>query len=516
MVRISAKSRRIESEISRMSLLRYGLPSALFMTAAAGGAWAQTIPGALTPLPPAAVGPSATVAPIAPAPPTTTVVETAPAPALAPAPADAPPPLGATVAAPVPVQAAQLRAPDLFSADAGQPTGLPSDLWKGASADLARAVMPMLVQKPVSPAAAAFAHRVMTTPGQAPDGAGQDADLAAARIYVTLSLGDPLGARTMLEHTPGVRQSAALSQVAAEADLVLGREDEACGLGDNLVAGKDGPYWRRLRAYCLLRAGDKPGAQLAYDLTEEQAKDDIYKRLMSAAVAGTPPGEVSLRNGIEYAISRRLQLDLAPAMDKAWAPIATAVAMDSSAQATAQAAAASRVARRIADTSRASSLNPAVRDAALSLADNKLSADLAERLAAAGAGGSMEAQQALGIYAAAGAPGTGRVRAAFAGFDIGRSAASQARLLELDALSVGGSKGDAALLALWLAADAGEAGPVPADRARIIRALRRAGFDQDARNYALEGLLALTPPPPPPPPPPKAKPKPVKKPRRGN
>ena len=163
---------------------------------------------------------------------------------------------------------------------------------------------------------------------------------------MVLSLGDPVGARTMLEHTPGVRQSAALSQVAAEADLVLGREDEACGLGDNLVAGKDGPYWRRLRVYCLLKAGDKPGAQLAYDLTAEQAKDDIYKRLMSAAVAGTPPGEVSLRNGIEYAISRRLQLDLAPAMDKAWAPIVTMVAMDPSAQALSMAGARSSCRRR--------------------------------------------------------------------------------------------------------------------------------------------------------------------------
>jgi hypothetical protein len=468
-----------------MSLLRYGLPSALFMTAAAAGAWAQ----APAPAPPAEAQPPAQALPTPPPP---------------------------TVAAPVPVQAAPLQAPDLFSADAGTATGLPSDLWKGASADLARAVMPMLLQKPVSPAAAAFAHRVMATASQAPDGAGHDADLAAARIYVVLSLGDPVGARAMLEHTPGVRQSAALSQVAAEADLVLGREDEACSLGDSLAAGKDAPYWRRLRAYCLLKAGDKPGAQLAYDLTAEQAKDDIYKRLMSAAVSGSPPGEVSLRNGIEYAISRRLKLDLAPAMDKAWAPVVTMVAMDASAQSAAQAAAASRVARRLADTSRASSLNPAVRDAALSLSDNHLDLNLAERLAAAGAGGSMEAQQALALYAAAGAPGTARVRAAFAAFDIGRSAASQARLLELDAVSVGGSKGDTALLALWLAADVGEAGPVPADRARIVRAMRRAGFDQDARAYALEGLLALQPPPPPPPPPPKAKPKPVKKLRRGN
>jgi hypothetical protein len=470
--------------------------SAAALALAAGSAFAQTqMPAALTPPPPAATS--------------STPLATAPPPAPDPTPAPPPPPPPApvlTAAAPAPVQAAPLQAPDLFSADAGQATGLPSDLWKGASLDLAHTVIPMAVTRPMSPAAQAFALRLMSTPGVAPDGGGSDVELAAARIYVVLSLGDPIGARTMLEHTPGVRQSAALSQVAAEADLVIGREDEACSLGDNLVAGKDGPYFRRLRAYCLLKAGDKAGAQLAYDLTEEQAKDDVYKRLMGAAVSGQTAGQQpSLRNGLEYALSRQMGLDLAPAMDKAWPPIDTMMARDPQAQAPAQAAAAAAIARRQADMNRASSLNPAVRDAALSVADDKLSPDLAERLAAAGASGAMEAQQALALYAAAGAPGTGRVRSAFASFDIGQAKANQARMLELDAVSTRGAKGDAALIALWLMMDAGEAGPTPADRARIARALNVAGFAADSRRYALEGLLALQPPPPPPPPPPPAK-----------
>jgi hypothetical protein len=422
------------------------------------------------------------------------------------------------------VQAAPLQAPDLFSADAGRSTGLTSDLWKGASADLARRVIPMAATRPLSPAAGVFAVRVMSTSATAPEGAGFDADLAAARIAVVLSGGDPLGARTMLEHTPGVRQSAALSQVAAEADLVLGREDEACTLGDTLAAGKDAPYFRRLRAYCLVKAGDKAGAQLAYDLTAEQAKDDIYKRLMSAAVSGAPAAgqPASLRNGLEYALSKRLGLDLVPALDKAWPPIAAAVAQDPSAPAALQAAAAAQLARRQADLGKASSLNPVVLQAAQSLADNRLTPDLAEQLAAQGASGQGVAQQALALYAAAGAPGAARVRAAFAGFDLGPARASQARMLELDAVSAAGNRGDTALLALWLMADAGEAGPGVADRARIVRALNRAGFGEDARRYALEGVLGVQTLAPPPtalaPPPPKAvakpAPKPAKKPVR--
>jgi hypothetical protein len=413
------------------------------------------------------------------------------------------------------VEAAPLQAPDLFAADAGRPTGLPPDLWKGASLALARTVIPLAAVKPMTPAAQAFALRLMSTSASAPEGGGSDADLAAARINVVLSLGDPMGARAMLERTPGVRQSAALSQAAAEADLVLGREDEACSLGDNLAVGKDGPYFRRLRAYCLLRAGDKPGAQLAYDLTAEQAKDEVYKRLMGAAVSGAAAGQQpSLRNGLEYALSRRMGLDLTPAMDKAWAPIATVVARDPTAPAQTQAAAAAQIARREADMSRAASLNPAVAAAAQSVAGpGPLDPQLAERLATAGASGSQEAQQALALYAAAGAPGSAAVRAAFAAFDIGPARASQAKLLELDAVSAAGAKGDSALLALWAMIDAGEAGPLPADRARIVRAINRAGFTEDARRYALEGLLGLrTPPPPPPAPPPAVKKPPAKTP----
>jgi hypothetical protein len=483
-----------------MPVLRIGLasaPLAVFgVLASAGAAFAQFTPPPLSdPAPSAASG----IPPASALPPAAGV---GPGP-VSTAPADPPPsPPPATVSAPVAVQAAPLQAPDLFSAEAAS-TGLPSDLWRGASGDLARVVIPLLAQKPLTPAAAAFARRVMSTGAAAPEGAGQDTDLAAARIGAVLALGDAVGARAMVEHTPGLRQNAALAQVAAEADLVLGREDDACAVGDSLNVGKDQPYFRRLRAYCLLRAGDKPGAQLAYDLTSEQAKDDIYKRLMGAAVSGSAPGDASLRNGMEYALSRRLQLDLTPAVPKAWAPIAPVLAKDSTAPLAAQSAAAARVAAPVNDTARASGLDPAVRDAALALADNRIEPRLADELVSAGQAGGVEAMAGAALYAAAGAPADARVRAVFATFDIGKSTASQARLLEMDATATAGARGDAALLALWLAADAGEAGPAVADRARIVRALGRAGFKDDARAYALEGMLSLRTPPPPPPPPPK-------------
>ena len=51
--------------------------------------------------------------------------------------------------------------------------------------------------------------------------------------------------------------------------------------------------------------------------------------------------------------------------------------------------------------------------------------------------------------------------------------------------------GETALLALWIAADAGPSGPVSGDRVRIVRALKAVGLEADARAFALEGLLAV-------------------------
>jgi hypothetical protein len=53
-----------------------------------------------------------------------------------------------------------------------------------------------------------------------------------------------------------------------------------------------------------------------------------------------------------------------------------------------------------------------------------------------------------------------------------------------------GLKGEAALIVLAIASDAGAAGPTPLDRARIIGALRRVGLTDEAQAFAVEGLTA--------------------------
>jgi hypothetical protein len=339
----------------------------------------------------------------------------------------------------------------------------------------------------------------------------------------------------MLDHTPGVPASPALSQVAAETDLVLGQVDQACQVGDALTQGKDLPYFRRLRAFCLVRAGSNDAAQLAYDLADAQSTDPIYKRLIGAALFGSPSGPASLRDGLDLALSQQLKLDLIPAVGSAPAPILAVLASNPAYPDSVRAAAAALRGKRLGyadppviaapvlipleandlksaraarlqiernDAAGATVLELALIDATLTAAEGKVDPAVMDQLVERGTAGEakdrLRAQQAAALYGALGAPMSPQARAEFAAFDLGRSAASQARLL---GLQMAPSAGDVALLTLWLSADAGSGGPPPAARAQIVRALDTAGFKAHARAYAVEGLIGLLSPPPPQPPP---------------
>ena len=243
------------------------------------------------------------------------------------------------------VQVRPLAAPDLFSISPG-PSDLPPELWQGSSPALARAVIPTLAGAPLSPAAAGLARHLLSAAANGPEGAGDDAGLAAARADVLLQLGDAAAAGAITDRTPDLPQKPGLSRVAAEAALILNQEDKACAIGDALTTGRDGVYWLRLRAYCQARAGQGPAAQLTLDLAQQQDRSADFGRLMAAVLAGTSDGAPVLDNGLDEALSRKAASgDWTAAIAGAPAPIAVAIARDTTAPPAARLAAAARAAR---------------------------------------------------------------------------------------------------------------------------------------------------------------------------
>ncbi|GGL34824.1 hypothetical protein [Caulobacter rhizosphaerae] len=452
-----------------------------------------------------------------------------------------------------PVQVQSLAAPDLFSSPAAE-TGLSGDLWKDASPGVAKEALPKLAAKPLSPAAAGLARRVLATGANAPAGIGDDPELGATRAMALIALGEAKGADAVLDRVPGVAGSAQLSMAAAEAALITGADDKACKIGEALSVERGAPYWLRLRAFCQAIGDQHDAAQLTFTLAAPQTKDADYARLMNALLSGAPAGAASLKNGINYALSRKLGLDVsAPAAVAAASPAlkaaikpADAVPPTDLTAAQASAVAALRGAKGLAAfTDAAKAAQPAIAalagadapledpvlfaraalaagdpataqairgkltgdalpagaattdlallDATLAAAGGKADSQVLDGLIERGAQGGAKspAQPAALILAALGGVMGPEARASLATFDPGKSAAPAGRLIVLDDAATAGRQGETALLVLSIAADAGPSGPGPVDRARLVRALLKAGLEADARAFAVEGLLAL-------------------------
>lgn len=305
-----------------------------------------------------------------------------------------PAPAAAVQAAPV--QSQSLGALDLWSAP-GRDTGLNADLWRGASAGVVRATLEDIDGRPLIPALAALARRALATGANAPDGAGTDATLAGLRVRALLTLGDAQAVQAIQSRAADVESSEAQTRAKAEAALVLGRDADACDAAQALQQDRDAPFELKLRVYCSVVAGQPAAAQVTLDLWRQGGgKDATFDRLASVAAGGAvskrAPLKASLADPLNYALSRRLKLDLAPALDEAAPAIAAAVANDASTPPPLRAEAGARALRTGA-------LSPeAVRtiDASVAGASTATVADLATQPGA-------EAEAALSVLAAQGA-----------------------------------------------------------------------------------------------------------------
>lgn len=456
------------------------------------------------------------------------------------------------------VRVKSLAAPDYFSGPVAE-TGLPGDLWKDAAPDIMRDVVPKLAgTKLLSPAFANLARRMLSTGANGPAGVGDNVDMGAARGMALVALGEAKGANAILDRATGAPGSAPLSMATAEAALITGDDDKACRVQDALTVDRGAAYWLRLRAFCQLKAGQADAAQLTFQLAQNATKDTDYARLMGAALGGTASGAANLKNGVNYALSRRLNLDLqsaaavasaspalkpvlkpasgdlagvAPGADltaqeasdlaflrqaktvpafveaahaaaasiaalaAAGAPLQDPVLMARAAVAAGDVASARTIRGHLVQDSipGAGPADLAILDALIAAASGKLDNQVLGNLVARGASGGARsaAQSASVLLASLGGAMDADARAQFANFDLGKPAASSARVILLEDAAGAKRKGEAGLLALSIALDAGATGPQPVDRARIAHALNRAGLTADARAVVVEGLLSL-------------------------
>ncbi len=371
-----------------------------------------------------------------------------------------------------PVQVVTLAAPDALSTP-GRDTGLSADLWRGASAQTVDLVLPLLASKPLSPAAGQLARRILATGAPGPSGLGDSPALLGARANALIALGDPQAAAAILARAPGLERSAELSQAAAEGALLAGDDARACAIAERLGEGRAQIYWLRLRAYCQALAGQTGQAQLTFDLAQAQTRDAVYGRLMGAKLSGGAPGAASLRNGLDYALSRSLGLDLTAAKP---APAVAGALLPAEPD------------WRVAEP------DPSAFGFSPTAGQQPGVAAWARTLISAvpSSGKARPRTEGAALLMAALTPELGVSESGYvAGFTVPGGKAPAGRALALERAAEAKAAGEAALLALWTAAEAGADGVSLGDRVQIVHALRRVGLIDEANAFASEGLAGL-------------------------
>lgn len=413
----------------------------------------------------------------------------------------------ASVAGGQTVAVAPLTAPDVFSGGS-RASGLGPDLWAGSSAAVVRRLLPVLADRPLSPAARALALQVLGAGARAPDGAAEDRALAVARARTLLALGDAGAVAASVERLPNIGADPALAQLLAEAALILGDEARACQIEAGMTSGRSDLYWLRLRAYCQATGGKADAAQLSLTLAHETGSDAAFLRLMTSLLVGADPGAPSVRNGVNLALSRRLGLKLST--EGAPAAIVQAIrppVQDPPPQAEAIEADPMGSARRlvelgdlagaravrqtlVAEDGRWTPADLALLDVLIAVAGNEAAGFDLKRLSG------LEGQGLAPLHAAQwlvalGAPTDPQTRQFLSARERGRAEPNAVNLAALALAAEARATGETALLAVAVASDGGAMGPGPSDRVAIIRALRQVGLDRAATAFAVEGLTAL-------------------------
>jgi hypothetical protein len=209
------------------------------------------------------------------------------------------------------IEVQELGAVDPFQI--GSRSVLPQNIWSSSDAEALRVILEAL---PASDGqgwrhggAARLAERVLLASGEPPRGGRDNFALAALRADRALSAGRVEQVYQLLERTPRLNQSSALSRLHAETAFALGETEAACRTAEGLLRGRDEPYWLRARAVCLALAGNLPAAELTADLARSSEGGGNFGAYFDALVLDRGlPAARPVSTGLELAIA----ISLAP------------------------------------------------------------------------------------------------------------------------------------------------------------------------------------------------------------
>lgn len=147
--------------------------------------------------------------------------------------------------------------------------GLDPALWQGTSAKMATHLLEKAPLYSKDPVIKDMIRAVVLTSGVPPE--GTDAGYGKARLRSVMALNNPAALQNLAARSPELRADPVMR---AELALALGEIDNACAMADSITEGRGTPTWARLRAFCHVKRGEIPAAELTAKLLKSTDFED--------------------------------------------------------------------------------------------------------------------------------------------------------------------------------------------------------------------------------------------------
>jgi len=166
--------------------------------------------------------------------------------------------------------------------------GLDPALWQGTSAKMATHLLQSAPLGSTDPVIKDMIRAVVLTAGVPPE--GTDAGYAKARLRSVMALNDPAALQNLAARSPDIVADPA---VRADLALAVGEVGNACGMADSITEGRGTPVWARLRAFCHIKRGEIPAAELTANLLKNSDyKDKTYFELLARLTGASKKTDV--------------------------------------------------------------------------------------------------------------------------------------------------------------------------------------------------------------------------------
>ena len=176
-----------------------------------------------------------------------------------------------------PIDVGNLGAPDTSQVGLiGQGEGgLSPAMWEGTSAETAANLLASDPRATRSPALQGLARRLLLSEAKPPAGQlPEGQSFLSLRLKRLLALGDFDSVLQLSNPVAPTAQNDSELRVRAETYLLRNDEASACGLAGRMRRVVTDPYWAKLGAFCDVRAGNVPAAELAVGLLRSQGYED--------------------------------------------------------------------------------------------------------------------------------------------------------------------------------------------------------------------------------------------------